>query len=171
MNAATTTPATLVQVTETFLSRQPELSRKGRDFANETSEKEPRAFRDHLHSSSVEDEHWDPAEDRELPEIVEPELSGEVDVLDDKNVWKPRLIFENRTTRMTTTVPSVIMKVSPKNVDVELFNIEAAPFQKGRSRTRLGPRWLLSVLAGLKPVSRLSVVCLREWLFAHCAMS
>jgi hypothetical protein len=131
MNAATTTPATLVQVTKTFLSRPPELSRKGRDFANGTSE-EPRAFRDDLQSSSVEDD-WGATEDRELPEILEPELNGEVDVLDDKNVWKPRLIFENKTTRRTTTAPSVIMKIGPKNVDVELFNIEAAPFQKGRS--------------------------------------
>jgi len=113
-----------------FLPRPPELSRKGRDFANDTSEKEPRDFQ----SSSIEDEYWDATEEPELPEVIEPDVSGEVDVLDDKNVWKPRLIFENRTTRRTTTAPSVIMRISPKNVDVELFNIEAAPFQKGRSR-------------------------------------
>lgn len=124
-------------VTRSFLSEQPDVSRKGRDFGNGTSEKEPRNFRDtnNFNPTSVPDE-LDDGSDTEMTnveefEIIEPDISDEVDVLD-KNVWKPRLIFENKTE--TTTASSVIMRIGPKNLDLELFNIEAAPFQKGRLR-------------------------------------
>ncbi|XP_011881077.1 PREDICTED: uncharacterized protein LOC105569323 isoform X2 [Vollenhovia emeryi] len=69
---------------------------------------------------------------REELDDFEPEINDyDVDVLDDKNVWKPRLVFENKTE--TTTASSVIMRIGPKNTDVELFNIETAPFQEKES--------------------------------------
>ncbi|XP_026825303.1 uncharacterized protein LOC105281160 isoform X1 [Ooceraea biroi] len=125
-------------MTQHFPSKQPELSRRGRDFGNSTHEKELPTLRNTnvFNTSSVpveQDEYWSntdatDVEDLEFPEVVEPDIDDEVDILDDKNVWKPRLIFENKTE--TTTAPSVIMRIGPKNLDVELFNIEAAPFQK-----------------------------------------
>ncbi|XP_076238933.1 uncharacterized protein LOC143182076 [Calliopsis andreniformis] len=63
----------------------------------------------------------------ELPEVIEPDLDYDVDVLDDKQVWKPVLVFENKT-QTTTTESSAIMKINKKKTDVDLFNIEAAPF-------------------------------------------
>lgn len=72
--------------------------------------------------------------DSRLPDLNEPEIDDDhnVDVLDDKNVWKPRLVFENKTETTTETASSVIMKIGPKKIDVELFNIEAAPFHEGK---------------------------------------
>lgn len=72
----------------------------------------------------------------EHPDIVEPaseesEAVESVDVLSDKKEWKPVLVFKNVTE--TTTKASVIMKIDKKNVDVDLFNVDAAPFAKGKS--------------------------------------
>lgn len=72
----------------------------------------------------------------EHPDIVEPaseesEPVESVDVLNDKKEWKPVLVFKNVTE--TTTKASVIMKIDKKNVDVDLFNADAAPFAKGKS--------------------------------------
>ncbi|CAK9820681.1 Prss12 [Anthophora plagiata] len=64
----------------------------------------------------------------EYPDILEPDLDHEVDVLDDRKMWKPVLIFDNKTE--TTTKSSVIMKINKKRVDVDLFNIEADPLEK-----------------------------------------
>ncbi|XP_017796224.1 PREDICTED: uncharacterized protein LOC108577555 [Habropoda laboriosa] len=64
----------------------------------------------------------------DLPDIIEPDLDSEVDVLVDKKVWKPVLVFDNKSE--TTTESSVIMKINKKKVDVDLFNIEAGPFEK-----------------------------------------
>lgn len=132
----------MATTTEKISNEQLELSRSGREFENTSREKE-------LHNSSnmsdfnspsdsIErvDEHWN--SDTKIsnvgsrpPDITEPEINDyDVDVLDDKKVWKPRLVFENKT--KTTTASSVIMRISPKNTDVELFNIESAPFQESK---------------------------------------
>lgn len=66
----------------------------------------------------------------EFPDVMEHETDDYVDVLDEKNEWKPKLVFENKTE--TTTAPSVIMRISPKKTDVELFNIEEAPYKEGK---------------------------------------
>ncbi|XP_043522584.1 uncharacterized protein LOC122535258 isoform X3 [Frieseomelitta varia] len=63
----------------------------------------------------------------DYPAVVEPDFD-EVDVLVDKRAWKPVLVFVNRT-QTTTTESSVIMKINKKKADVDLFNIEAAPFE------------------------------------------
>ena len=68
----------------------------------------------------------------DYPAVVEPDFDSEVDVLVAKSSWKPVLVFENRT-QTTTTESSVIMKVNKKKADVDLFNIEAAPFEDGKS--------------------------------------
>ncbi|XP_076629427.1 uncharacterized protein LOC143345828 isoform X2 [Colletes latitarsis] len=52
----------------------------------------------------------------------------EVDVLDDKEVWKPVLVFENKT--QTTTESSVIMKITKKRADVDPVNIETPPSEE-----------------------------------------
>nr|XP_031846097.1 uncharacterized protein LOC116432824 isoform X1 [Nomia melanderi] len=49
----------------------------------------------------------------------------DVDVLDEREVWKPVLVFENKT--RTTTESSHIMRINEKKSDVDLFNIEAPP--------------------------------------------
>ncbi|XP_039312478.1 uncharacterized protein LOC105203625 isoform X3 [Solenopsis invicta] len=125
--------------TERILNKQPDLSRGAWEFEDTT--------REELYSSSNtnnfnlprdsierEDEDWIGSETKisnvnlKPPSITEPEINDyDVDVLD-KNVWKPRLVFENKT--KTTTAPSVIMRISPKNIDLELFNIETAPFHE-----------------------------------------
>lgn len=135
----TTTPMT----TATESNQQLELSRKGREFENVTREKELHSADNisnfNLSSDSIEheDDHWSDSDtkisnvDSIPPNIIEPERNDyDVDVLDDKNIWKPRLVFENKTE--TTTASSVIMRISPKNIDVELFNIETAPFQESK---------------------------------------
>lgn len=84
---------------------------------------------DDLNSSDTKITYADP----QPPDPNEPEIDDyNVDVLDDKNVWKPRLIFGNKTETTTESPSSVIMKIGPKKVDVELFNIEAAPFHEGK---------------------------------------
>lgn len=143
LDTVTTTTATTA-ASNSFPSNQPELPEREKDFGNGMSGKESRNFRDvndefNLSGVSVERdedrsgfaETTKRMEEPEPLEVVEPDLNDDVDVLDDKSVWKPRLIFENKT-KTTTTTPSVIMRIGPKNIDVELFNIEAAPFQKGR---------------------------------------
>ncbi|XP_066599754.1 uncharacterized protein teq isoform X2 [Prorops nasuta] len=64
----------------------------------------------------------------DVPEVpVEPKLDEyDVDVLDEKEVWKPVLVFENKT-KPKEEESSVIMKINKKKTDIELFNIEAAP--------------------------------------------
>ncbi|XP_077267025.1 uncharacterized protein LOC143900014 isoform X4 [Temnothorax americanus] len=133
--------ATLMTTTEKIPNKQPELSRRGREFGNSMTEKElPSSgnISDSNLSSDLierEDNHWNGSdteisnEDLRPPNIIEPEINDyDVDVLDDKNVWKPRLVFENKTE--TTTISSVVMRIGPKNTDLELFNIETAPFQE-----------------------------------------
>lgn len=66
----------------------------------------------------------------EYPDIIEPDFESDVEILGGKEVWKPVLVFENRT--QATTESSVIMKINKKKVDVDLFNIEAAPFEEGK---------------------------------------
>ncbi|KAK2582941.1 hypothetical protein KPH14_009002 [Odynerus spinipes] len=51
----------------------------------------------------------------------------DVDVLEDKEYWKPVLVFENKTATRKKNESSVIMKINKKNTDVDLFNIEVAP--------------------------------------------
>lgn len=140
-NYATFTTETPTTTTpESISNKGSELSRKGRDFANITTESELLNFdntnESSLHDVSVEDDNWSASDtqisnaDSATPNVIEPEINDyDVDVLD-KNVWKPRLVFENKT--KTTTISPVIMKISPKNIDVELFNVEAAPFQEGK---------------------------------------
>ncbi|XP_076673299.1 uncharacterized protein LOC143371719 isoform X2 [Andrena cerasifolii] len=66
----------------------------------------------------------------EYPDVTEPDLEHNVDVLDDKQVWKPVLVFENKS-ETTTTESSVIMKIgSKKRPDVDPVNIEAASFEE-----------------------------------------
>ncbi|XP_012060148.1 PREDICTED: LOW QUALITY PROTEIN: uncharacterized protein LOC105623362 [Atta cephalotes] len=129
---------TLMTTTEK-ISNKLELSRRGREFENTAKEKELHNsdnINDFNLSSELierEDDNWSGDTktsnvNLKPPNIVEPEINDyNVDVLD-KNIWKPRLVFENKT--KTTTASSVIMKISPENTDIELFNIEAAPFQE-----------------------------------------
>lgn len=125
--------------TEKSSNKQLELSRREREFGNTTKEKELHSSGNinNLSSDSTEheDNHWSTTKISNVnsrpPNVVEPEINDyEVDVLDGKNIWKPRLVFENKTE--ITTTSSVIMRIGPKNSDVELFNIEAAPFQESK---------------------------------------
>ncbi|XP_054002580.1 uncharacterized protein LOC128889196 isoform X1 [Hylaeus anthracinus] len=75
---------------------------------------------------SVSIEYDERSSTTEDPDVPEGELDYEVDVLDEKEVWKPVLVFENKT--QTTTESSVIMKITKKKADVDLINIEAPPF-------------------------------------------
>lgn len=131
---------TLMTTTEKISNKQLELSRRGREFENTAKEKELHNSDNindfNLSSASIEyeDDYWSGNDTKTSnvnlrpPNIIEPEISDyNVDVLD-KNIWKPRLVFENKT--KTTTASSVIMKIGPKNTDIELFNIETAPFQE-----------------------------------------
>lgn len=133
---------TTLMTTATESNQQFELSRRGREFENVTREKESHNADNmsnfNLPSDSIEheDDHWSDSDtkisnvDSRPPNIIEPEIHDyDVDVLD-KNIWKPRLVFKNKTE--TTTASSVIMRISPKNTDVELFNIETAPFQESK---------------------------------------
>lgn len=128
--------------TEKISNKQFELSRGEREFGN-TREKELHSSKNisdfDLPSDSIEreDNDWSSSEtkiskvDLTPPNIIEPEINDYgVDVLDVKNVWKPKLVFENKTEM--TTASSVIMRIGPKNIDVELFNIETAPFQESK---------------------------------------
>lgn len=77
-------------------------------------------------------------------DIVEPaseesEPVESVELLNDKKEWKPVLVFKNVTE--TTTKASVIMKIDKKNVDVDLFNVDAAPFAKGKFNVGLRLIW------------------------------
>ncbi|XP_018372656.1 PREDICTED: uncharacterized protein LOC108767342 isoform X3 [Trachymyrmex cornetzi] len=131
---------TLMTTTEKISNKQLELSRRGREFENTARKKELHNsdnINDFNLSSELierEDDHWSDNDTKTSnvnfrpPNIIEPEINDyNVDVLY-KNVWKPRLVFENKT--KTTTASSVIMKIGPKNTDIELFNIETAPFQE-----------------------------------------
>lgn len=130
----------MTTTTETILNKQFELSRRGREFEDTTREKELDSSinTSDLPRDSVErEDDWSDSETKisnvnsKPPNIIEPEINDyDVDVLD-KNVWKPRLVFENKT--KTTTASSVVMRIGPKNTDVELFNIETAPFQESKS--------------------------------------
>ncbi|XP_076288691.1 uncharacterized protein LOC143213077 isoform X2 [Lasioglossum baleicum] len=51
-----------------------------------------------------------------------------IDVLDEKKVWKPVLVFQNRTP--ATTESTNIMKINQEKADVDLFNIEEPPFEE-----------------------------------------
>lgn len=142
--ASFTTRTPITTTTERISNIQSELSRKGRDFANSTTERESHNFgitsESNLPNVSIEEDDYGSASNTKIsnvdsatPNVIEPDINDyDVDVLDDKNVWKPRLVFENKT--KTTTAPSVIMKIGPKKTDVELFNIEAAPFKEGKFR-------------------------------------
>jgi len=135
---------TLITTTENILNKQiVELSKRRREFEYTTREKELHNSDNtsdfNLSSDSIkyEDDHWSSSDtkisnvDLKPPNIIEPEINDYdgVDILDDKNVWKPKLVFENKT---KTTTSSVIMRIGPKNTDVELFNIETAPFQESK---------------------------------------
>lgn len=123
---------TTIPTLEVTLNRQSEISR--RREANGTRMKESDSFRNtdesRLSRISSEDDYWS-NNNTKISGIVEPNINDyDVDVLDDKNEWKPRLVFENKTE--VTTATSVIMRIGPKKIDVELFNTEVAPFQEGR---------------------------------------
>lgn len=121
-------------------------SRRVKDLTtNTTREKEPHDFRNesrfNLHTVSIEQDNFSSLIDTTTPSDASPEFSdiiehegGDyVDVLDEKDEWKPKLVFENKTE--TTTAPSSIMRIGPKKTDVELFNIEEAPFKEGKQKT------------------------------------
>ncbi|XP_076659935.1 uncharacterized protein LOC143363221 isoform X2 [Halictus rubicundus] len=59
---------------------------------------------------------------------VVPNLDYDIDVLDEKKVWKPVLVFQNRTS--VTTESTNIMKINQKKADVDVFNIEKLPFEE-----------------------------------------
>lgn len=133
----------MTTTTETVSNKQFELSRRGREFGNTMREKELHSSNNisdfNLPNESIEreDNHWSSSDtkisnvDLKPPNIIEPEINDyDVDILDDKNIWKPRLVFENKTEM--TTASSVIMRIGPKNIDVELFNVETAPFQESK---------------------------------------
>jgi len=135
---------TLITTTENILNKQiVELSKRRREFEYTAREKElhnsNKMSNFNLSNDSIkhEDDRWSSTDtkisnvDLKLPNIIEPEINDYdgVDILDDKNVWKPELVFENKT---RTTTSSVIMRIGPKNTDVELFNIETAPFQESK---------------------------------------
>lgn len=134
----TTTTTTPMATTQKIPDGLSELPRKGKVLRSSRNGSESNlAF-----VSIEEDEYWISSDtkinvDLELPDVVEPEITDyDVDVLDDKNMWKPRLVFENKT-ETTTAAPSFIMRIGPKNTDVELFNIEAAPFQEGKLKIQI----------------------------------
>lgn len=89
----------------------------------------------HLPTVSIEDDSSSIAETKpngvspQLPDVMETDTY--VEVLDEKNEWKPKLVLENKTVT-TTAAPSVIMRINPEKTDVELFNIEDAPFKEGK---------------------------------------
>lgn len=132
--ASFTTEMPMITRTERISNKQSEISRRGRDFANITTESKLHNFDNANESESPDvstehDDYWSVSDtkisnvDSATPNVIEPEINDyDVDVLDDKNIWKSRLVFENKT--KTTTASSVIMKIGPKN-DVELLNIEA----------------------------------------------
>lgn len=134
---------TSTKTTTTRPSIKPSASsRRVKDLTNTMREKEPHSFRNESRSnlpsfsikqddlSSVIDTKLNDASP-EFPDIIEHGGVDYVEVLDEKNQWKPKLIFENKT-ETTSAAPSVIMRIVPKKTDVELFNIEAAPFKKGK---------------------------------------
>ncbi|XP_014478092.1 PREDICTED: uncharacterized protein LOC106746246 isoform X2 [Dinoponera quadriceps] len=118
-------------------------TRRAKDLTNTTNtirEKEPRVSRDesrsHLPGVSIEQVDLSSGIDTKLsdissefPDILARETGDYVDVLDEKNEWKPKLVFKNKTEDITTA-PSVVMRITPKKTDVELFNIEAPPFKE-----------------------------------------
>lgn len=131
----------MTTTTEKVSNKQLELSRRGREFENTMKEKVLHNFNNisdfNLSNDSIEheDNHWSDTKISKVelkpPNIIEPEINDyDVDILDDKNIWKPRLVFENKTEM--TTASSVIMRIGPKNIDVELFNVETAPFQESK---------------------------------------
>ncbi|KAL2724827.1 hypothetical protein V1477_018688 [Vespula maculifrons] len=52
----------------------------------------------------------------------------DVDILENKETWKPVLVFENKTKTASKNDSSVIMKINKKNTEVDIFNIEVAPY-------------------------------------------
>lgn len=53
----------------------------------------------------------------------------DVDVLDIGNSWKPKLVFENKTKNNND---SVTMKIDTKTTDLDIFNVEFAPWREGK---------------------------------------
>ncbi|XP_011143294.1 uncharacterized protein LOC105185459 isoform X2 [Harpegnathos saltator] len=141
-NAANDYAPSTVTTTRTETVRLPSQavpSRRGKVYVNTTTRGTgPRGSRNesrsNLPSVSIEEDDSSGATDTkqsgEFPDAVpQQETDDYVDVLDEKNEWKPKLVFENRS-ETTSTAPSVIMRITPKKTDVELFNIEAAPFKE-----------------------------------------
>ncbi|KAI4492325.1 hypothetical protein M0802_009835 [Mischocyttarus mexicanus] len=63
---------------------------------------------------------------------VTPEVDSDlydVDVLENKEDWKPVLVFENKTKPAKKNDSSVIMRINKKNTDVDIFNVQVAPYR------------------------------------------
>ncbi|XP_035729650.1 uncharacterized protein LOC118444946 isoform X1 [Vespa mandarinia] len=53
----------------------------------------------------------------------------DVDILENKDTWKPILVFENKTKVASKNDSSVIMRINKKNTEVDIFNIEVPPYR------------------------------------------
>lgn len=84
---------------------------------------------------SIEYEDKEPVESAPpATSTVEPaKVDFGVDVLADKNkkVWKPQLVFENRTVVPTTEKTTVVMSINKKPTDPDLDDVEVMPFNNG----------------------------------------
>lgn len=64
-------------------------------------------------------------------EVVEPDPDKyNVDVLEGKESWKPRVAFENKTKKSNDN--SVIMSINKKTTDVEILDVKLSPWHEGK---------------------------------------
>ncbi|XP_012249478.1 uncharacterized protein LOC100742970 isoform X2 [Bombus impatiens] len=117
-----TVSSTTQRIPETYASISPQKKKKSTDT---TEDKIITTTDSNLPTVWIENEN-PPSND--YPDIIEPDYEPDVDVLDDKKVWKPVLVYENKT--QATTESTAVMKINKKNSDLDLFNIEAAPFEE-----------------------------------------
>lgn len=84
---------------------------------------------DDINNESYSDEHGIQTDEDKIHQIiVEPIVNKyDVDILDETDSWKPRLVFENKTKKDDN---SVIMSVNKKSLDVDIFDVEMAPWQE-----------------------------------------
>ena len=67
-------------------------------------------------------------------EVAEPDPDKyDVDVLDEKESWKPSLAFQNKTKQKEEDDTSVVMSINKrKNVNVEILDVKLAPWHEGK---------------------------------------
>lgn len=88
----------------------------------------------------------------------------DVDILENKETWKPILVFENKTKVASKNDSSVIMRINKKNTEVDIFNIEVPPYRDGKllrfNSNFITDKWvrILSII-----ISKLFRACLCFW--------